>query len=231
MNKNAPKRKSLPDVNGSTDQPFNALSAEICILAGGLSKRMGRDKSCLRLGPTTMLGHIRKAARATGLPVRIIRRDCIPKCGPLSGIYTALKTTRADAVLFLACDMPLISKDLIQFILQEVEEGMEPGLQAVVGRSYPVNGLFVRSRGRAGFPFILRRGSIEIVERQIQIGDYSLQGLATAVRANILSLTRPWSERLFNVNDHQDWTAVGKRWRRISGALNKPRVGLHSGQK
>src|SRR5262249_39630703 len=150
MKKPASKRKPVPRFNGSTVQPFSAISAEICILAGGSSKRMGRDKSRLRVGPTTMLGHIRKAAGATGLPVRIIRRDCIPKCGPLSGIYTALKTTRADAVLFLACDMPLISKDLIQFILQEVEAGMEPGLQAVVGRSYPVNGLFVRSRGRAG---------------------------------------------------------------------------------
>jgi hypothetical protein len=92
-------------------------------------------------------------------------------------------------------------------------------------------GLFVRSRGRAGFPFVLPRGAIETVECQIKIGDYSLQGLATAVRAYILALTRPRSERLLNVNDQQDWTTVGKRWRRLSGTGSKPRVGLQSGPK
>jgi molybdenum cofactor guanylyltransferase len=207
MNKTVSKRKPVPRLNGSTIQPFNAFSAEICILAGGSSKRMGRDKSRLRLGSTTMLGHIRKAARATGLPVRVIRRDCIPKCGPLSGIYTALKTTRADSVLFLACDMPLISKELIQFMLEEVEESKESRLRAAVGKSYP-GALFVCSRGRAGFPFVLPRGAVEIVERQIQIGDYSLQGLAKAIRATIVPLRHRLLRQLFNVNTPEDLAVI-----------------------
>src|SRR6266566_1093085 len=92
-------------------------SVEICILAGGLSRRMGRDKSRLRLGRRTMLGHIRGEARKLGFPVRVIRRDAVPRCGPLGGVYTALKTTRAHAVVFLACDMPFVSADLIAFLL------------------------------------------------------------------------------------------------------------------
>jgi molybdenum cofactor guanylyltransferase len=207
MNKTSSKRKPVPRFDGSTIQQFNALPAEICILAGGSSKRMGRDKSRLRLGPTTMLGHIQKAARATGLQVRIIRRDCIPKCGPLSGIYTALKTTRVDAVLFLACDMPLISKELIQFMLEEIEESRESRLQAAVGRSYP-GALFVRSRGRAGFPFVLPRETIGTVERQIQTGDYSLQGLAKAVHAAIIPLRHRLSRQLFNVNTPEDLAVI-----------------------
>src|SRR5690242_4227965 len=147
-------------------------SVEICILAGGLSKRMGRDKSRLRLGSTTMLGHIRKNARATGLPVRVIRRDCVPKCGPLGGIYTALRTTRADAVLFLACDMPFVTTELIHFVLQQVREP--------AGKARAPNGgaLFVGSRGRAGFPFIVERENVESVRLQIQKGEFSLQSLA-----------------------------------------------------
>jgi CTP:molybdopterin cytidylyltransferase MocA len=220
------KQKPNPRFNASTLQRSNVPSAEICILAGGSSKRMGRDKSRLRLGPTTMLGHIRKAARATGLPVRIIRRDCIPKCGPLSGIYTALKTTEADAVLFLACDMPLVSTELIQFMLQHAPQyssklSMESRLQPAFRSSHSRGGLFVRSRGGAGFPFILLRETVETVDRQIKMCDYSLQGLAKSLRATILPLTRPWSQQLINVNIPQDWTAIRSRLLRASRAAGE----------
>src|SRR5205809_28859 len=90
------------------------LECEICILAGGLSRRMGRDKTQLRLGSQTMLGRIRFAARTTGLRVQVIRRDCVTRCGPLGGVYTGLKRARARAVLFLACDMPFVTGELIE---------------------------------------------------------------------------------------------------------------------
>src|SRR2546421_738478 len=95
------------------------VRSEICILAGGLSERMRQDKTRLRLGKRTMLGHIRAEAIRTGLKVRVIRKDRVRRCGPLGGIYTALKTTRADVVLFLACDMPFVSAKLIECLMQE----------------------------------------------------------------------------------------------------------------
>ena len=57
---------------------------------------MGRDKSLVQLGRRTLLQHVRTAARSLGVPVRVIRRDSVPRCGPLGGIYTGLKRTRAD---------------------------------------------------------------------------------------------------------------------------------------
>src|SRR5947207_3457036 len=89
----------------------------ICILAGGRSRRMGREKAGLRLGSKTLIGRIRTEARKLGLPVRIIRRDLVPRCGPLGGILTALKTSQAEAELFLACDMPFISAELLEDLL------------------------------------------------------------------------------------------------------------------
>lgn len=218
MTKTAAKRKPIPRSNVLTIQRFNALSVEICILAGGLSKRMGRDKSHLRLGSTTMLGHIRKTARATGLPVRLIRRDCVPKCGPLGGIYTALKTTKADAVLFLACDMPFVSAELIEFMLRKW--GANPVAAPSGGRALPRTAgtlfpLFARSHGLAGFPFILPCEAIETVSRQIQQGDLSLQTLAKELRATILHLKRPWSRQVFNVNTPQEWANIKKRFLRL----------------
>jgi molybdopterin-guanine dinucleotide biosynthesis protein A len=226
MPKAGEKRKQVPRYNA---QAVRRSNVEICILAGGLSKRMGRDKSRLRIGNTTMLSHIRKTAEASGLPVRVIRRDCIPKCGPLGGIYTALKTSEADAILFLACDMPLVTTELIQFTLLQVENGMERP-QRATRRFHSRSALFVRSRGRAGFPFIMSREAVEKVDRQIQLGDCSLQALAKSVRATILTLTRNWSQQLFNVNKPKDWTAVKRRFQPASRAAGKPRLRLHSGR-
>ncbi|MBI3255114.1 MAG: NTP transferase domain-containing protein, partial [Nitrosarchaeum sp.] len=33
----------------------------------------------------------------------------VPRCGPLGGILTGLRSAKTEAVLFLACDMPLIT--------------------------------------------------------------------------------------------------------------------------
>jgi len=180
---------------------------------------MGRDKSRLRIGRTTLLGHIRKTAQATGLPVRIIRRDLVPKCGPLGGIYTALKTTKSDAILFLACDMPLVTPELIQFMLRKARAN--PATPGSVGRASRAAGkftsLFARSRGRAGFPFILPREAIEIVGQQIQINDFSLQTLAKALGATILPLIRRWSRQLFNVNTPREWANVSTRFSAVRG--------------
>jgi molybdopterin-guanine dinucleotide biosynthesis protein A len=145
-------------------------AGEICILAGGLSARMGRDKSRLRLGGKTLLGHVRATARQTGWPVRTIRRDLVPRCGPLGGVWTALKSTDADRVLFLACDMPFVPVDLLDKLIRMSGRPMKP--------------IFVRgSHGPAGFPFVLQRDCLGIVAQQIQDGDYSLQSLARRVKA------------------------------------------------
>jgi molybdopterin-guanine dinucleotide biosynthesis protein A len=175
-----------------------ALACEVCILAGGLSRRMGRDKARLRLGRRTMLGHVRAAAGALDLPIHVIRRDAVRRCGPLGGIYTALRTTRADAVIFLACDMPFVSHALLRRLRRDCGAAR--------------NGLFVRESGRTGFPCILPRAALPVVADAIAGGRLSLQTLAK--RLNARSLRLPWvfSRELRNVNTPADWQRVRKLW-------------------
>src|SRR5262245_52722575 len=93
---------------------MRAINTGICILAGGLSERMGREKARMRLGRRTLLGHVRRTAESLGLDVRVIRKDLVPRCGPIGGIYTGLKTSRHEAELFLSCDMPFLMADLLR---------------------------------------------------------------------------------------------------------------------
>ncbi|HWF19468.1 MAG TPA: molybdenum cofactor guanylyltransferase [Verrucomicrobiae bacterium] len=180
-----------------------ATRCEVFILAGGLSARMGRDKSRVRLGPQTMLEHVRAAAARTGLPVRVIRRDAVPRCGPLGGIYTALKRSRAEMVLFLACDMPFVPSELLERMVNAF--GRDGALRSTLRKDGAARrpcqfatALFASKNGRAGFPFLLRREfALPVVTKQIQAGEYSLQSLAKKLRAKTLRFS---AGQLANIN-------------------------------
>ena len=176
-------------------------SVGICILAGGLSRRMGRDKSRLRLGRRTMLGHIRGEARELGLSVRVIRRDAVPRCGPLGGVYTALKTTRADAVMFLACDMPFITAALLRAMHRRFGEGSKY--------------LFVRSEDTVGLPFVLRRDALATVTKQIALGRFSLRELARALKAKTMRVPPRWRAQLSNINTPGEWERARGLWNMV----------------
>ncbi len=179
-----------------------AMSCEVCILAGGASSRMGRNKAALRLGGRTLLGHVRARAKELGLPVRVIRRDLIPGCGPLGGIHTALLTCPAAGTLFLSCDTPFISTELLRRALRNF--------------SADTRALFVRGERGVGFPFLLRRECLPVVERQLGRKQFSLQALARALRAGSLRPAAGRAKELFNVNTPDDWQQARELWRRRS---------------
>lgn len=163
----------------------------VCILAGGLSTRMGRKKDLLKLRGRTLLQHIRAEARATGWPVRILRRDLVRRCGPLGGILTGLKTCQTDAEIFLACDMPFVSQELIM----KLTSALGPRQEAV----------FTFTSDTAGFPFLIRITALPLIEQQIAAGQFSLQALARKLKAKLVRVPAGKRAELFNINTPQDW--------------------------
>lgn len=186
-------------MHGMAMQTLKSSTWEICILSGGLSRRMGRDKSRLKLGSRTMLSHIRTKARSLGWPVRVIHRDAIPRCGPLGGVLTALQSTRADAVLFLACDMPWISTPLLRMMLRFGQTN---------------SAVFVRPHNAPGFPFALRRETLAIVASQIAKGHFSLHALARALEAKTLRPPLRLRAQLRNLNTPEQWEQTRRQWPR-----------------
>jgi molybdenum cofactor guanylyltransferase len=110
------------------------MQASGFVLAGGASKRMGRDKALLPYAGTTLVEHVAKTVRdaagsvtligdpsklgALGMPVI---PDQVPSCGPVSGIYTALRVTQTDWNLVLACDMPSVTSAILRELLRRAE--------------------------------------------------------------------------------------------------------------
>jgi len=176
---------------------------EICILAGGLSARMGRPKARVRLGNLTLLGHVRKNVAGLELPVRIIRKDLVPRCGPLGGISSALKTTGAEAVLIVPCDTPFLSAALLRRFLVKFD-GQHP--------------LFGVVQEKTGFPILLPRSALPVVTEQIKAREFALHNLARAIRAR---LVRVPAGQLFNVNTPADLAEARKRCRSAQEQLVK----------
>jgi len=170
---------------------------------------MGREKARLRLGNLSLLGHIRRTASGLGLPVRVIRRDLVAKCGPLGGIYTALKTSRADAELFLACDMPFVSAALLERLVCSLGWRRSP--------------VFAVSDDGVGFPFLMPVGSLSVVEQQIKAGRFSLQALANALPAKLLRVPRQQAAELSNVNTEADWETARVMYNRRSSSAGAGR--------
>lgn len=178
-------------------------SVEIAILAAGRSTRLGRDKRTLRLGGRTLLTRARALGAGTGLGVRVIRRDLVPACGPLGGIWTAFHECDAQRILFLSCDMPFVSPEWLRKVM-----GRRPGTET---------GRFSLLNGRVGFPFLLDRRCLALVGRQLEHGEFSLQRLARrmAIRKIAPSINREWE--LFNVNTPADWITARAIWRERFG--------------
>ena len=176
--------------------------ADAAILAGGKAKRMGHDKSRIRLGRRTLLGHARAAVADAGLKPRVVATDLQPGLGPLGGIATALRSTRHSRVLFLGCDMPFLSGELIKEFLSAATDGIGP--------------IFTRHKKGVGFPFVLYRHDLALVEKQMDCGALSLQRLAKRLKARAWQPSASRVPELFNINTPSD-LAEAKRRLKVAG--------------
>lgn len=110
--------------------PTRPLAA--VVLAGGRSRRMGRDKATLRFrGERLVDRSVRSAAGGfdevivvrghphrpaiSGLAVRQIP-DEIPGQGALGGIHAGLRAMESHAAVVIACDMPLLEGSFLTWL-------------------------------------------------------------------------------------------------------------------
>ena len=174
---------------------------EIAILAGGLSERLGSDKLRLRIGRRTTLGHVRALARSLELPARVIRKDIVPRCGPIGGIYTALKRAGKPALLVLSGDMPFVGRDLVEGLVSAARKEDKA--------------VFAHGERGFGFPALLDADIISVVEKQINDGRRSIQALARTLKAQAYEPPASMAGALFNLNTPEDLESARRRMREL----------------
>ena len=104
------------------------------VLAGGRSFRMGQDKALLPWKGSTLIESVARevfsaAGNVTliGSPERYgklgfpVISDRIAGCGPLGGLHAALSATTAEWNVLVACDMPAVTHQLLEELLNAAE--------------------------------------------------------------------------------------------------------------
>jgi molybdopterin-guanine dinucleotide biosynthesis protein A len=101
------------------------------ILAGGQSRRMGRDKAFIELNGKPIVAHVLETMQRICAETIIVANDAqtyarfsvpivgdvFPDKGSLGGIYSGLRAAREEYVVAVACDMPFLSPDLLRFMI------------------------------------------------------------------------------------------------------------------
>ncbi len=172
--------------------------SECFVLAGGLSRRFGEDKLLYTIGEKRVIEYTLDALRGIcGRLCLVVKdkekfsflrdveviKDTIEKQLALAGIYTALEHLKGEKALIVAGDMPLIKKEVVEFLLNSAEPPIT--LFNVRGKLYPLFAVYYRqvlpelrsyleSGGERVLDFLRKFPYKEITERDILEYDPSL---------------------------------------------------------
>ncbi len=182
------------------------------VLAGGASRRMGRDKALLALGHETILQRQVRTLRAAcrrvaviGAPegysglVGLVIPDDFTGCGPLAGIYTGLRHTRTEFNLFLGCDLPLMQARFLRVL---AALALEAGADVTVPRT---------PDGRLqALCAVYRRRALDAIRSRLAAGENMIRRVFPRLRCRVVEwpeIARAgFSRRIFdNVNTPEDY--------------------------
>jgi len=194
---------------------FKFKNITAIILAGGQSRRMGRDKASLPLGEQTLLEQlieqlagrfqeiIISVSKGQPYPLNNVRQveDRYENAGPLAGLLAGLQASSSDISLVVPCDQPEIDLGIVRDMLQ------------VLGQHDLV---YPRLDGQIPHPLfaLYRRSLWPVIEKLINEGKLSVLHLLIEVKAVALDIPAsrlPW--HLNSLEDYQNYLQYLKRKR------------------
>jgi molybdopterin-guanine dinucleotide biosynthesis protein A len=147
------------------------------ILAGGESSRMGVDKGLLEIAGEPMIVRAARLLESVVNPPTIVVGtpekyeglglqaivDDWPGCGPLGGIATALSASDAEWNLIVACDLPYLTREWLEYLLQRARDS---DAEAVV----PMNLTPEKKRGAEPLCAVYHKGCEPALRRALERG-------------------------------------------------------------
>lgn len=184
-----------------------SVPCHIAVIAGGASRRMGRDKASITADGSTWLQRVVRRALDTGAPVVVAGRtepedwslqgvrfvvDDQPGLGPIGGIRTALRHC-GSGVLAVACDQPLLTTEAMLWLLtQREEEEVVDGI--IVTHGDGIEPLFS----------IYEQSVLRLIDEGLEAGERSLREMIRAGRFRYSELPPELVPALVNVNTPEE---------------------------
>ncbi|MBK9099727.1 MAG: molybdenum cofactor guanylyltransferase [bacterium] len=197
------------------------------ILSGGKSSRMGTNKSLLKVGNKSLLQRIIEILESIFSEVVIssnelelfelfkkkIIKDIYPDRGPISGIHSALYSTKTEKNFFISCDMPLINKELINYLIN-FKSDKDIILPKAEGKIQQLCGVYSKKI----FPQVdkLINESMK-KDSKLKGSIYELQGCVETEIVDVSGLDYYHLDLFFNINTPEDFNYA----KRILGEEDK----------
>ena len=180
---------------------------------------MGRNKALMRLGHDTFISRTLKRLRIvtdeiilisksahlyTELGVQVYK-DLIPNAGALGGVYTGLSYAENNAVLCVACDMPLLQPKLMSYLVSVLGEH-----DAVVPYT---RGMKESNPKLQTLCAVYSRGCVQTIRQMLDEGELRLHALCDRVTVRMVPPDEwegfdPKGLSFVNINTHEDFEKV-----------------------
>jgi molybdopterin-guanine dinucleotide biosynthesis protein A len=187
------------------------------VLAGGASRRMGRDKAFLELGGRPLIQIVIErmlnvcaevlvvsadSERYAGLGVPVVE-DRFPGVGVLGGLHAGLGAAASDLSLVVGCDMPFLNPDLLRAFAVWAE-GYDVALLRQDGQVEPLHAAY-------------RRTCLPAMEAVIHAGRRRIVSFFHRVNVRYVSVQEvvpmdPQLASFRNVNTPDDWEKARVEW-------------------
>lgn len=181
----------------------------VVILAGGQSRRMGKNKAELKIdgisfldtlvneleGFDELMVSVDKIVNHPEIKYPMIE-DLYYDCGPMSGLYSALKKCISDALIVVPCDVPLFSRTMAMKMISSLDSETDAVLVVTEeGRIHPLCGVYTKK-------------CLNRLEKCLEGGVYRMRDMLLELRIKAY-LAGKESWRIQNVNTPEEYEQLG----------------------
>lgn len=169
---------------------------------------MGEDKAFMKYGNRFMYEYSLDILRHFSIDILISSSDMrftnvtcrtvedeIPNTGPLGGIYSCLKQIQNKSAIVLACDLPLITTEIIEILIKN-SKGFD--LSIIVNDKNlpePLIGIYSSSL-------------VPIIQKMIAENHYKIQGLFKLVKTKLVKIPEVSPEVFKNINLLEEFNSL-----------------------
>ncbi len=185
----------------------------VILLAGGESRRMGRNKAFLPWRGIPIIEHISKKLSTISDDIVLVTNtpseyaflglrtvtDCIPHGGSIVGLCSGLEAVEHQWALAVACDMPLLNLRLVEF-MWGLRDGYDVVVPTLDGREEPLHAFY-------------RKSCLQPMKEHIDRGDRRIISFYPEVR--VRRVKEPEIERFdpghisfLNANTPKEWERI-----------------------
>ena len=181
------------------------------MLAGGRSRRLGRNKAMEQFGDRPLIQRVIDTVSQIDDDIVVVAAskaqlpqldpsiktaiDCYPMGGAFVGIFTGLKAAKSQNSLAVACDMPFLNVDLLHYLMS-VSEGCDAVIPRIGKMIEPLHAVYSHK-------------CLEPIQFQIEAGNLKISDLLDRIKVRYVERDEierfdPQHLSFMNINSEED---------------------------